>query len=127
MKLRVSEGVPSGRVADLYHPGKFQQREEVIVFTKEEFQRTYNSIQEQIYHVNKLDIHTHRSQDYLLLEYWPRILERINLLELNMRNVFEEKPVQSYLDAYLYGIIKSTENKHVLSERNVSVQSRLQI
>ena len=32
--MRVSEGVPKGRIAELYNPEMFQELEEVIVFTR---------------------------------------------------------------------------------------------
>ena len=35
--MRVSEGVPRGRIAELYNPEMFQEHEEVIVFTRNEF------------------------------------------------------------------------------------------
>jgi hypothetical protein len=35
--MRVSEGVPKGRFAELYNPEMFQEHEEVIVFTRDEF------------------------------------------------------------------------------------------
>lgn len=40
--MRISEGVPRGRIAELYNPGIFDEREEVIVFTREDFNRTYS-------------------------------------------------------------------------------------
>ena len=53
--MRVSEGVPRGRIAELYNPGMFKEREEVIIFTREEFSRTYTSMREQIDYINKTD------------------------------------------------------------------------
>ena len=53
--MRVSEGVPRGRIVELYDPGLFQEREEVIVFTRDEFNRTYTSMREQIDYINKTD------------------------------------------------------------------------
>jgi hypothetical protein len=53
--MRVSEGVPNGRIAELYSPEMFQEREEVIVFTREEFNRTFTSMWEQIDYINKVD------------------------------------------------------------------------
>ena len=39
MNMRVSEGVPKGRIAELYNPEMFQEQEEVIVFTQDELNR----------------------------------------------------------------------------------------
>jgi len=46
--MRVSEGVPNGRIAELYNPEMFQEHEEVIIFTRNEFNRFYTSMREQI-------------------------------------------------------------------------------
>ena len=46
--MRISEGVPNGRIAELYNPEMFQEHEEVIVFTRNEFSRFYYSMQDQI-------------------------------------------------------------------------------
>jgi hypothetical protein len=52
--MRVSEGEPRGRFAEISNPGIFQEYEEVIVFTRQEFNRIYTSIQEQINYINKI-------------------------------------------------------------------------
>jgi hypothetical protein len=72
--MRVSEGVPNGRIAELYNPGLFQEHEEVIVFRRKDFNRTYRSIQEQIDYINKVDILLDRVEEWMLLGYWPKIL-----------------------------------------------------
>ena len=76
--MRVSEGVPRGRIAELYNPGMFQEREEVIVFTRDEFNRTYTSMREQIDYINKTDLHLNRSEEWKLIGYWPKILEKVH-------------------------------------------------
>jgi hypothetical protein len=96
--MRVSEGVPNGRIAELYNPGLFQKHEEVIVFEREGFKRTYNSIREQIEYINKIAVHLDEGEDWKLLGYWPKILERIHILDINMNLMFKEEPVQCYLD-----------------------------
>ena len=63
LDMRVSEGVPRGRIVELYNPGLFQEREEVIVFTRDEFSRTYTSMREQIDYINKTDLHFNRSEE----------------------------------------------------------------
>jgi len=120
--MKVSEGVPSGRIAEVYNPVLFQEHEEVIVFAREEFNRTYSSIREQIDYINKVDMHLDRVEEWKLLDYWTKILERINILDINMNLMFKEEPVQCYLDAYLYDTIRSSEKKVALSGNSVSVQ-----
>ncbi len=109
--MRVTEGMPYGRNVWFYNPELFQEHEEVIIFTREEFQRMYNSIQEQIDYINKVDMHLDRSEEWKLLGYWPKILERIHLIDLNMKLIFNEKPLQGYLDTYLYHITESLEEE----------------
>jgi hypothetical protein len=120
--MRISEGVPNGRIAELYNPEMFQEHEEVIVFAREEFNRIYRSIQEQINYINKVDMHLDRNEEWMLLGYWTKILERINILDLNINSMFKKQPVQCYLDAYLYNTIRSSEKKVALSGNKVSVQ-----
>ncbi len=125
--MRVSEGVPSGRIAELYNPKMFQEHEEVIIFTREEFNWTYTNIQEQIEYTNKIYFHLNKSEEWKLLGHWPKILERINIIDVNMNQFFEYKPVQCYLDAYLYNMIKNSQKKHVASPKEVEVQLKLPI
>ena len=103
--MRVSEGVPNGRIAELYNPEMFHQYDEVIVFTREEFNRTYSSIMEQIDYINKINIHLDRDEDWKLLSYWPKILEKIHILDINMNLMFKEEPKQCYLDTYICNTI----------------------
>ena len=44
--MRVSEGIPNGRIAELSNPEMFKEHEEVIVFTRNEFNRFYTSMME---------------------------------------------------------------------------------
>jgi len=125
--MRISEGVPNGRIAELYNPEMFQEHEEVIVFAREEFNRIYRSIQEQIDYINKVDMHLDRNEEWKLIGYWTRILERINILDLNMNSMFKKEPMQCYLDSYLYNTIKSSKNKVAASPRKVPIQSKLTI
>lgn len=78
--MRVSEGVPRGRIAELYHPEMFQEHEEVIVFTRDEFIRFYNSMQQQISYIDKIDLFLDRDEEWKLIGYWPKIIEKVYLL-----------------------------------------------
>ena len=125
--MRVSEGVPNGRIAEPYNPGLFQKHEEVIVFEREGFKRTYNSIREQIEYINKIAVHLDEGEDWKLLGYWPKILERIHILDINMNLMFKEEPVQCYLDTYLHNAVRSSKNHVAVSARKVPIQSKLLI
>ena len=125
--MKVSEGVPNGRIAELYNPEMFLNYDEVIVFTREDFNRTYRSMIEQIDYIQKVEMHLDRSEEWKLIGYWTRILERINILDLNMNSMLEKEPMQCYLDSYLYNTIKSSKNKVAASPRKVPIQSKLTI
>jgi hypothetical protein len=120
--MRVSEGEPRGRFAELYNPGIFQEHEEVIVFTRQEFNRIYTSIQEQIDYINRTDLHLDRSEDWKLIGYWPKIMERVHILDANMDSLFKKEPLQSYLDAYLYETAAPSKKKAATPENTVSVK-----
>jgi hypothetical protein len=39
--MRLSQGVPCGRKLELYNPELFNKQEEVIIFVRDKFNRTY--------------------------------------------------------------------------------------
>ena len=125
--MRVSEGVPRGRIADLYNPEMFQEHEEVIVFTRDEFNRFYTSMREQIDYINGIDLYLNRSEEWKLLGYWSKILDRVHILDVNMDSLLKEEPLQCYLDASLYNTIKSPNKKVAVSKKKIPIQSTLPI
>lgn len=118
--MRVSEGVPCGRPVELYNPEMFQEREEVIVYTRDEFNRFYTSMQEQINYISR--IYLEPSEEWKLIGYWPKIMERVHILDRNMDLLFEKDQKQSYLDAYLYNTIQNSEKKDSTSEKTIPVK-----
>ena len=125
--MRISEGVLKGRFAKPYNYEMFGDGEEVIVFTREEFNRTYRSMKEQINYINKKEALLETGDDWKLLGYWPQISERIRILDTNIDSIFEEEPLQSYLDTYLFNEIEKTKEKIVISQRGASIKTQLQI
>lgn len=119
--MRVSEGVPFGRFAELYNPEIFQENESVIVFTRDDINRMYTSIMEQIDYINKIFFHV--DEEWKLLGYWPKIMQGVDLIDFNLDLIFEKEPVQSYLDAYLYNNIKSSQKDISLSEKGTIATS----
>lgn len=117
--MRVSEGVPRGKIAELYNPEMFQEREEVIIFTRNEFNRFYTSMMEQIDYNNEIDLYFDRSEEWKLLGYWPKFMERVHILDVNMDSLLKIEPLQCYLDASLYNTIRSTSKNVVVSKRKV--------
>lgn len=120
--MRISEGVPNGRIAELYNPEMFQEREEVILFNRKDFNHLYSSMREQIDFINKTDLHLDRSEEWKLIGYWPKILQRVCMLDMYMNLIFEKKTVQSYLDAYLYNTIPSYQ-KDVTVSKNEGIST----
>ena len=125
--MRMSQGVARGRIAALYHPEMFQEHEEVIVFTRDEVNRTYTSIRDQIDYINKTDLYMSRSEEWKLIGYWPKILERIHILNRNMDSIFKKEPLQCYLDACLHSTVRSSNKNFAVSKRKVPVQLNLPI
>lgn len=106
--MRFSQGFPNGRMGELVNPERFKNHEEVIVFKREDFARIYNSIMEHAEYIQHLAYTVEEEQDWELLGIWPRIMERIQIIDLNMDSLSIQKPIQTHLDAYLFG---TTENK----------------
>ncbi len=100
--MRVSQGVLCGRRVQLYHPEFFNEHEEVIIFTREEFRRMYQSMTMQINHITWLDMGLDLSEEWKVIGVWPKIMERIRILDLNLESIFSNKPLQTYLDTYIY-------------------------
>lgn len=123
-KMRVSGGEPYGRNVHLYHPNLFKEDEEVIVFTREEFFRNYTSMMEHIDFIIKKQLLLESSADWKLIGYWPQILEKIHLLNLNMEETFKKESLECYLDAYLFNTIKTEETGSIVSRETVSVKNQ---
>lgn len=123
--MRVSEGEPCGRNVHLYHPDLFEEHEEVIIFTREEFNRTYNSMMEKIDYIIKKQLLLESSADWKLIGYWPEILEKIHLLNIIMDGIFKKESLECYLDAYIFNIITTKETSSEASIESVSAKTRL--
>ena len=115
--MRFSEGEPDGSFVELYHPEMFWDREEVIVFTREDFERIFRSIQRQIDYITLVDLHLDRGEDWKLIGYWPKIMQGVNRIDLNMDLLFRKDALQSYLDAYLYDPTVSSQDTLLVSEK----------
>jgi hypothetical protein len=105
----------------------FQEHEEVIVFTRDEFSRTYTSMREQLDYINKIDLHLDMGEEWKLIGYWPKILGSVYILNMNLDSILKKEPVQCYLDASLFNTIRSSHKNVAASKRKVSVQLNLPI
>jgi len=61
---------------------------------------------ELIDYINNIDLFFDRSEDWKLIGYWPKIMEKIYLLDVNMETILKKEPIQCYLDASLYNTQK---------------------
>ena len=99
--MRASQGIPHGHKARPYHPQIFQNHEEVIVYEREEFRRNYNQIRENINHIILTNLEINLEGDWKLMGHWPRVMDRVRIINMGLDSFFNEKPKQCYLDTYL--------------------------
>ena len=84
-------------------------------------------MQEQIDYINEIDVYFDRSEEWKLLGYWPKIMERVHILNVNMDSILKQEPIQCYLDASLYNTIRSSQKNVEVSKKKVSIQLELPI
>src|ERR1035438_2591440 len=89
--MKFSQGASYGRFGELYHPEVFSDREEVIVFKREEFASAFKSMMNQIEFIEDIDLKFNRQDDYKLLGLWPQIMGRVHIIDVNIRS--EERRV----------------------------------
>jgi hypothetical protein len=100
--MRVSQGEPSGRKIHLYHPELLNEHEEVVIYTRNEFRRTFGLISEQVDYITKLNMSFHQEDnDWKIQGYWPVVMERVHILGLGVNSFFENNSSQAYLDAHI--------------------------
>jgi hypothetical protein len=103
--LKVSQGVLFGRKVYLYHPEYFNEHDEVIIFTREEFRRMYQSMSAQMGQINRTYLTLDPGEEWRVMGIWFKIMESIHRLNLNLDDIFNNKPLQSYLDTYIQDTI----------------------
>lgn len=124
--MRLSQGVLCGRRIELYNPEFFEEHEEVIIFTREEFRRMYQSMAVQINHLHRLDMGLDRGEEWKLMGLWPKFMECTHILNLNLEGVFNNKPLQTYLDSYIYDGTDIIEKRAINSLNEIlTTESRL--
>ena len=117
--MRLSQGVLCGRRIELYNPEFFEEHEEVIIFTREEFRRMYQSMAVQINHLHRWDMGLDRGEEWKLMGLWPKFMEYVHVLTLNLESVFNNKPLQTYLDSYIYDGVDIIEKTTIKSLNDV--------
>ena len=125
--MRVSEGVTRGKIAELNNPEIFREREEVVVFTWDEFNRTYRSMRAEIDHINQIHLYLDESESWKLMGYWPKIMERVYIIDRNMNALLRKEPLQCYLDAFLESSVGSFSEDVAASKEKPRVKDILPI
>jgi len=116
--MRVCQGVPCGRKIELYHPELLNDNEEVIIYSRDEFRRTFSSMQDQIDFITKWDMILKMNGDHHLLGAWPVIMDRVHILGTGLNLFYSDKPSQTYLDAYLQDEVRAKDDGIVRSVVN---------
>jgi len=124
--MRFSQGASYGRFGELYHPEMFSDREEVIVFKREDFASAFKSIMSSIDYINDIDLKFDRQDDYKLLGLWPQIMYRVHIIDVNIDDFLVLDSLQGSLDAYLFNKTESlstepTESGIKLEEKPLGV------
>ncbi len=113
--MKFSQGASYGRYGELFHPEMFNDRDEVIVFKREEFASTFRSMMDQIEFIEDIDLKFNQKDDYKLLGFWPQILGRVHIIDVNIDGFLIQDSIQSHLDAFLYPIKESISTKLIES------------
>ena len=122
MIMRFSEGTTKGRFAEITNPDIFQDHEDVIIFTREEFSWVYRSLLNQVNYVNDIALKLDPNDTWKLMGYWPKIMERVHIIDKNMDMLLTERPQQTYLDAFLYDTPTPVKTKPVTIKEKVPIQ-----
>jgi hypothetical protein len=113
--MKFSQGASYGRYGELYHPEVFDDREEVIVFKREEFASAFKSMMNQIEFIEDINLKFNRKDDYKLLGLWPQIMSRVHIIDVNIDDFLMHESSQGRLDAFLYNSAESSTPKLVES------------
>lgn len=70
--MRFSEGTTKGRFAEINNQNIFNDHEDVIVFTREDFSWVYRSILNQTNYVNDIALKLDPTETWKLMGYWPK-------------------------------------------------------
>ena len=100
--MKFSQGASYGRYGELYHPEVFYEREEVIVFKRDEFASAYKSMMNSIEFIEDINLKFNQQDDYKIAALWPRIMSRVHIIDVNMDDFIVQDATQGLLDAFLY-------------------------
>jgi hypothetical protein len=113
--MRASQGASYGKYGELYHPEVFNDREEVIVFKREEFASAFKSMMNQIEFIEDINLKLNRQDDYKLLGLWPQIMGRVHIIDVNIDDFIVQDALQGSLDAFLFNKVESASPEFMKS------------
>lgn len=106
--MRASQAIPFGAKAILYHPELFSDHEEVIIYERDEFRRTFSSIRDYIQEIFLKNHQLEQQQNSRrLMGEWIWIMGRVHLINNSLEDFFTETPCQGYLDSYIHNPVES--------------------
>lgn len=121
--MRASQGIPHGPKARLYLPELFQDREEVIVYEREELRRTFTNMRNNIREIFWMDLSLKSDKEYMLSGMWPLLMERVHFINLELDSFFSGKSAQGCLDAHLFNTISVDKEELIESLSNTPSES----
>ena len=86
----------------MYHPEAFNEREEVIVFKREEFASAFKSMMNSIEFIEDINLKFNQQKYYKISALWPRIMSRVHIIDVNIDDFIVQDATQGLLDAFLY-------------------------
>ena len=108
--MRASQAMPFGAKAILYRPKLFSDHEEVIIYERDEFRRTFNNIRDCIQEIILKNHQLEQQQNSRgLMGEWIWIMERIHLIDNNLEDFFTDNSCQGFLDTYIPNPVESEE------------------
>lgn len=122
--MRTSQGIPFGGRAILYNPDSFQDSEEVIIYSREEFRRTYRALHNHVNDIFLMDRSLTGDDNRRLMGHWHWIMKRIHIINSEADSFLSVRPSQGYLDTYFNNPVKITEEEMLESLSELSEESK---
>lgn len=100
--MRTTLGTPQGRNILVHNPKLFQDPEEVIIFQKDEFARTYKTMADSLKEIERKYYKILPDDNYPYLPgFWNILMERVHIIASSCNFILEEPKCQSFLDSYM--------------------------
>ena len=81
-------------------------------------------MQQKIDYINNVDLFLDRSEEWKLIGYWPKILERVHILDVNMDSILKNQ-YNVILTHHYMNTIRSPQNNVAISKKTPVQQTFL--